>query len=147
MICIKVKPELSVFFEWQVVTYLNIQLSERVHGTGPESEAESGHCSWKQEQRTGLTLPPGPPSQPSSSHTLLAKLTAEILRGWVQMMLHFCAPHSFRSRSSNRKCGTWVLLPLPVSPATTTTRCLFRVSTMESRCLNTGNCCLSFRSL
>lgn len=61
-------------------------------------------------------------------------------------MLHLLVPRSLRSMSSSRKCGTWVLLPLPVSPATTTTRCLFRVSTMEFLCLNTGNCCLSFRS-
>lgn len=96
--------------------------------------------------QTHLTFPPGPDSQPNSSQTLVARLTAEILRGCVQTILHFFDPSS-SNKSSNKKCGTWVLFPLPVSPATTTIRCFLRVSTIEFRCLNTGNSCLSFKSL
>lgn len=65
----------------------------------------------------------------------------------MQTILHLLKFLSLSSKSSNKKCGTWVLLPLPVSPATTTTRCFLRVSTMECLCLNTGNCSLSFKSL
>jgi hypothetical protein len=52
--------------------------------------------------------------------TRVAKEMAEILRGWVQIMLHF-SPLPFFIASSNKNIGSWVDFPQPDSPHTTTT--------------------------
>lgn len=65
---------------------------------------------------------------------------ADILRGWVTTMLQGCGVLPPVKSSSSRNWGIWVLLPLPVSPATTTTGWRCKASRTRCRCWKTGSC-------
>lgn len=94
----------------------------------------------KKKKISIFTFDPGPSSQPSSWLTLHARLMADILRGWVTTMLQGCAAVPPVNRSSRRNWGIWVLFPLPVSPATTTTGWRCKASRTRCRCWKTGSC-------
>ena len=61
-----------------------------------------------------------PSSSPLSAATLAATETADIRRGWVQIMLQ-SEPRRLFISSSRMNCGSWVVLPQPVSPEMTRT--------------------------
>lgn len=61
-----------------------------------------------------------PSSSPLSAATLAATDMADIRRGWVQIMLQ-SAPWRLSISSSRMNCGSWVVLPQPVSPDMTRT--------------------------
>jgi hypothetical protein len=65
-------------------------------------------------------LTDSPIFSPLSAATLSETAMAEIRRGWVQIMLHV-APRAASISDSRMYCGTWVVLPQPVSPEITTT--------------------------
>ena len=67
---------------------------------------------------TRLPLPPTPFRSHRSLATRSATVSAATRLGWVQMTRH-PAPTPASMASSRRYWGTWVVLPLPVSPHTT----------------------------
>jgi len=79
--------------------------------------------------------PTAPPSGTcSSSATRRATERAAIRRGWVQPTMP-AAPRP----ASRHSLGSWVVLPLPVSPATTTTWWARIRATISSACAAIGN--------
>ena len=71
-----------------------------------------------------------PRGSPLSADTLSATAMADILRGWVQIMLQN-APRPDSISDSNIYWGSWVVLPHPLSPDITITyqfNNLFRIS-------------------
>lgn len=65
-------------------------------------------------------LTDSPNFSPRSAATLSETDIADILLGWVQIMLH-TAPRAASVSDSNMYWGSCVVLPQPVSPETTTT--------------------------
>mmetsp|Transcript_9817 Transcript_9817/g.32433 ORF Transcript_9817/g.32433 Transcript_9817/m.32433 type:complete len:241 (-) Transcript_9817:205-927(-) len=90
---------------------------------------------------TKLPYPPGPFRSHLSLETRSATLNAATLRGCVHTTRH-PEPTPRSIQSSRRYCGTWVVLPDPVSPHTTAASCPTpsprKASSKAVRSLNTG---------
>ena len=79
-------------------------------------------------------MPPGPIGVPSSEAMRSATLRAAMRRGWVWPII------PVMPRPSSRQIlGSWVVLPLPVSPATMTTWCSLMAAAISSRRALTGS--------
>ena len=79
---------------------------------------------------------PTPICSPRSAATRSETVTAEMRRGCVHMI---AAPRPRAQASSIRYCGTCVVLPHPVAPATSTTWCACAASSKASRNARTGS--------
>lgn len=100
--------------------------------------ARSKRSRSRSNSATYPTCAPGPPHRSAiSSATRSATLHAATRRGWVQIMRAVGSPAA--SASSRMSCGTWVVLPHPVSPHTTTTRDFAHASKSASLALVAGS--------
>ena len=101
----------KLFYQWRHTSLLSktpvVQNSNRV-------------CADRFDSRRIWYPTASPSSSPLSAATLAATETADIRRGWVQIMLQ-SEPRRLFISSSSMNCGSWVVLPQPVSPEMTRT--------------------------